>query len=124
MYKHLTGLLLVFAVAFAATFGLEAQNLPTVGAVSGQLSPALYYRVAASATAAVNTQTTITIPAPPPGLYNYICTLDINASRQNTGTTTPLTNAVTTSNNMGNFAFKFSNAASVNNNFDKGVDWG
>ena len=72
---------------------------------------------AISATAAVNTQTTLTIPAPPGGLYNYVCTLAYEVGNDNTGTA--ITNVVSTSTNFNSFAVKFSspNTASI----DSGV---
>src|SRR5436190_7324087 len=65
-----------------------------------------YALVPISATAAVNVQTTLTIPAPPPGFYNYVCSLHFNASQNGTGTAA--VNAVTTSTNFNAWALKFS----------------
>lgn len=70
-----------------------------------------------SATAAVNTQTTLTIPAPGGGLYNYVCSLAYQVSTDTTGGAN--TNVVTTSTNFNGFAVKFSNPTGVN--IDSGV---
>ena len=66
-----------------------------------------------SATAAVNTATTLTIPAPPGGQYNYICYLAWEGSNDNTATV--VTNAVTTSTNFNAFALKFSVPSAASN---------
>ena len=68
-----------------------------------------------SATAAVNNQTTLTIPAPPPGQYVYVCSLLFVQSNDATGTAA--TNAVTTSTNFGGFAIKYSYPVTVNGAF-------
>lgn len=70
-----------------------------------------------SATAAVNTQTTLTIPAPSGGLYNYVCSLAYQINQDATGTV--YTNAVSTSTNFNSFAVKVSQLATVN--IDSGV---
>lgn len=59
-----------------------------------------------SATAAVNNALTLTIPTPPPGLSNYVCTLGLTVSQD--GTATAINNSVTTSTNFNSFAFQFS----------------
>lgn len=68
----------------------------------------------------VNTQTTLTIPAPPPGLYNYICMVAYTASQD--GTATAQTNAVTTSTNFNSYALKYSLTATATINYTY-QDW-
>lgn len=82
----------------------------------------LYPLVAISSTAAVNNQTTLTIPAPPAGWYNYVCSLTYHASQD--GTATVQTNAVTTSTNFNSFALKYSLTATATINFDQQFNWG
>ena len=74
-----------------------------------------------SATAAVNNQVTLTIPAPPAGWYNYVCTLHYHASQD--GTATVQTNAVTTSTNFNTFAIKYSLTATATINYDWVENW-
>jgi len=74
-----------------------------------------------SATAAVNAQTTLTIPAPASGLYNYVCTLHYNASQN--GTSTANTNQVTTSTNFNSYAIKYSLGATANASYDWIENW-
>ena len=76
-----------------------------------------YTTVPISATAAVNTQTLLTIPAPATGLFNYICDLKYEVANDNTGTV--VTTAVTTSSNFNSFAVKFSQIATAS--VDSGV---
>ena len=59
-----------------------------------------------TATAIVNTQTTLTIPTPPGGMTNYVCSLGYQLSNDNTGTVA--SNLVSTSTNFNSFAVKFS----------------
>lgn len=59
-----------------------------------------------TASAAVATQTTLTVPKPAPGLYNYVCALQFVASQD--GTATAIDQAVTTSTNFNSFALQFS----------------
>lgn len=80
-----------------------------------------YALVPISSTTAVNNQTTLTIPAPPPGFYNYVCTLHFNASQNGTGTAA--VNAVTTSTNFNAWALKFSLAATASANYDWFETW-
>ena len=80
--------------------------------------PAALNIVPISATAAINTQTTLTIPAPPGGLYNYVCWLAFEVGQNATGTV--YTNAVSTSTNFNAFAVKVSQPATVN--IDSGVN--
>jgi hypothetical protein len=99
-----------------------AQVPSPVQATIVQPMPAYYAQIPISATAAINTQTTLTIPAPAPNLYNYICFLGFNASQN--GTSTAISNAVTTSTNFQSFALKFSLAATANLNYDWTQRWG
>jgi hypothetical protein len=76
-----------------------------------------------SATAAVNNATTLTIPAPPAGMYNYVCSLHFNASQSGTGAA--VNNGVTTSTNFNTFAIKFSILAVASQaNYDLAEYWG
>ena|SRR5256885_11190958 len=81
-----------------------------------------YALVPIASTAAVATQTTLTIPAPPPTFSNYICSLHYNASQN--GTSTANTNLVTTSTNFNSYAIKYSLAATANTNYDWVEGWG
>lgn len=111
------------AVVALAGFGVFAQapaSPPNATPVQETLS--MYYTTPISATAAVNNQTTLTIPAPAGGLYNYVCSLTYHASQD--GTSTVQTNAVTTSTNFNSFALKYSLAATANINFDQQFNWG
>jgi len=82
-----------------------------------------YQMLSIAATAAASTQTTLTIPAPPPSFYNYVCTLHFNASHDNTATTA-LTNGVTTSTNFNSYAIKLSLNNVANQNYDWVEAWG
>lgn len=83
----------------------QAQSLAPGGTLV-QASYSYYALTPISATGAVNTQVTLTIPAPAPGSYNYICDLHFNASQD--GTATAINNAATTSTNFNSFAVNFS----------------
>lgn len=101
---------------------LHAQNLSAVlqpGAL-GIIQPGnnVFSTIPISATAGASTTATLTIPAPPPGLYNYICSLHFNASHDNSASTA-LTNQVTTSTNFNSYAIKFS----LNNVANLNYDW-
>lgn len=65
-----------------------------------------------NATAAVNATATLTIPAPPSGLYVYVCGLDITISFDATGGTAS-TNVTFTSTNFGGWLWKMSWAGTV-----------
>ena len=106
--------LLILALALIAIGGTLAigQNVTPNGVVVIQPSAAQYYKIPLSATAAINTVTTWATPTPPPGLYAYVCDLTLEVSQDATGTA--LTNAATTNNNFGTFAFKFSMVGTVN----------
>lgn len=94
-----------------------AQNLSAIPATPVQGVPSYYSVIPLTATAAVNTQTTLTVPAPAGGLYNYICQIAFNASQSATGAA--LNNQVTTSTNFNGFALKFSiNAVATTPNYD------
>jgi hypothetical protein len=115
-----------FAVVTAIVMGLLvwaaspfAQQIMNTNPVTLQT---VYSLVAISNTGAVNTQTTLTIPAPPPSFYNYVCTLHLNASQDGTGTV--ITNGTTSSTNFGGYAQKFSNVLTVNGNYDLYENWG
>lgn len=71
-----------------------------------------------SATAAANAASTLTIPAPTQsGYYNYVCSLSLESSNNNTAAV--ITNVVTTSTNFNSFAVKFSKISAASN--DSGV---
>lgn len=107
--------LTVVACLTLAIAPLFAQAVPTPVTFS---TPAVgIVPIPISATAVVNTQTTLTIPAPPGGMSNYICYLAYQASANATGAA--ITNAVTTSTNFNGFAVKYSQPAGVN--LDSGV---
>ena len=95
---------------------------PGVGTTLVQPVQSYYALIPISATAAVNTQTTLTLPAPAPNLYNYVCFLGFNASQN--GTSTAISNAVTTATNFNSFALKFSLAATANLAYDWTQRWG
>lgn len=102
------GLVLGLAsVSRAQTATLIQQTTPATNIVA----------VPISATAAINTATVLTIPAPAGGLYNYICYLAYQVNSNATGAT--ITNQVSTSTNFNSFATKFSSPATVN--IDSGV---
>lgn len=116
-----TALTLVALLALALPVG--AQNLPGNGtATPVQLTTPYFSTTPISATAAVNNQVTLTIPAPAAGLYNYVCTLTYHASQD--GTATAQTNAVTTSTNFNSFALKYSLTATATINFDQQFNFG
>jgi hypothetical protein len=71
-----------------------------------------------SSTAAINTATVLTIPAPAGGLYNYVCYLAFQMSTDTTGGTVT-TNAASTSANFNAFAIKVSESGVSNH--DTGV---
>lgn len=82
-----------------------------------------YPLTALSATAAINTQTTLTIPAPPAGYYNYICSLHFGVSQSSTGAANAL--QVTTSTNFNSYAIKVSwNAVATQASYDWVENWG
>lgn len=82
-----------------------------------------YPLTAISSTAAINTQTTLTIPAPPTGWYNYVCTLHFGVTQSSTGAANAL--QVTTSTNFNNYAIKVSwNAVATQASYDWVENWG
>ena len=105
-------LLAVLALVSAPVF---AQAPTTVTFTSPPTSIAV---TPISSTAAINTATTLTIPAPPGGQYNYVCYLAFQVSTDTTGGTVT-TNAVSTSTNFNSFAIKVS--ATGASNTDSGV---
>lgn len=104
----MTSLFLTLILLLGATsaFAQQVSPFPTTPV---QAAPGFYAQTILSATAAVNNQTTLTIPAPTQGAYNYICSLGFNASQSVTGA--ELNNQVTTSTNFNSFAIKFSISA-------------
>lgn len=104
-------ILTIALMAFAGVFAI-GQNVLPAGQTVVQPSAAQYYKIPLSATAAINTVTTWATPTPPPGTYAYICDLALEVSQDATGTA--IVNGVTTNNNFGTFAFKFSMVGTVN----------
>lgn len=115
-------LLLFGALVLTLAAFVYAQTPQQPGSLFYQLGQSYYYTIPISSTAAVAAQTTLTIPAPPPGLYNYVCFLHFNASQN--GTATASTNAVTTSTNFNSYAIKYSLAATANLTYDWVENWG
>lgn len=116
-------LLLTLALLLGFVLGANAQSPSPVPAVMAQGVQAYYGLQNAVATNAVNTQTTLTIAAPPPGLYNYICSLNYNYTQSAT-TGTAQTNAVTTSTNFNSFALKYSAVQAINTTYEKTFKFG
>lgn len=113
----------VVAAVLAVTANLIVYaQVQQAGLTLVQLGPSQYALTPISATTAVNNQTTLTIPAPAPGLYNYVCFLHYNASQN--GTSTANTNSVTTATNFNSYALKYSLAATANANYDWIEEWG
>lgn len=109
--KYRVGVL-AFAVFAVLLLSVHAQNnTPQAGANAVQAVAALPYMTPISATAAVNTATTLTIPAPPAGQFNYVCSLSFEVSNDNTGTA--VSDVVSTSTNFNSFAVKFSQVATA-----------
>lgn len=109
--RFLSAVLLAASILALAVAPASAQNttMPS-GAVAVQPGLPYYYLTPISATAAVNTQTTLTIPAAA-GLYNYVCYLAYQVGNDNTGTA--VSNVVSTSTNFNSFAVKFSMVATA-----------
>jgi hypothetical protein len=82
---------------------------PTVVAAT---TPSNIVLIPISATTAVGNATTLTIPAPPGGQYNYVCFLAYEIGQD--ATDTALTLATSSSTNFNSFAVKVSQAATVN----------
>lgn len=114
-------LIAVCLIGAAAAPALAQNTAAPTGAVAVQPGLPYYYLTPISATAAVNNQVTLTIPAAA-GLYNYVCQLTYHASQD--GTATAQTNAVTTSTNFNAFAIKYSLTATATINFDQAFVWG
>lgn len=117
LFFSLLAAVLLAGVIAAPLNLVHAQNL-----IQGNIPPvqpglALYYTTAQSATAAVATQTTLSIAAPAAGLYNYVCYLAYQVGNDNTGTA--ISNVVSTSTNFNSFATKFSSPATAS--IDSGV---
>lgn len=106
--------LMVGIMAFALNG--SPQNPPVANVTPVQATQGLYYTTPISATAAVNVATTLTLPAPASGLYNYVCKLAFNLSNDTTGTV--VTNAASTSTNFGTFTFKVSHVVTASAGYD------
>ncbi len=120
MKKYLVLSLLILTVVSAGLFAQNYSGLPNSTPVQS-MTP-YYTLIPISATAAVNNQTTLTIPAPAAGLFNYVCWLNYHASQD--GTATAQTNAVTTSTNFNSYALKYSLTATATINYDETAFWG
>lgn len=121
-FRHLLVALAMVLAAVAPPVLLAQNTVSPSGAVTVQQGLPYYYVTPISATAAVNNQTTLTIPAPAAGLYNYVCTLRYEASQD--GTATAAVNSVTTSTNFNAFALKYSLAATADAVFTLDFNWG
>ena len=110
------------AVVFSLAAAYVTAQSVYPGATPVQSAMALYATTPISATAAVNNQVTLTIPAPAAGLFNYVCTLSYHASQD--GTATAQTNAVTTSTNFNSFALKYSLTATATINYHEEMVFG
>jgi hypothetical protein len=115
--------LLVLLVAFGAPFVIHSQSQSPVPATPVQAVPAYYPTIPISATAAVNNVTTLTLPAPPAGQYNYVCTLALNVSASNTGAAV-ISNSTGSSTNFNSWANKISFVGTANTDYDWSVVWG
>ena len=115
--KIQTVLFAALLAVVSSFIAVHAQNAPQAGTNQVQPTQSLYYLTPISATAAVNTATTLTIPAPAAGLFNYVCQLSFEVGNDNTGTA--VTNVVSTSTNFNSFAVKFSAPATAS--IDSGV---
>lgn len=110
----LVALALTAALLLGGVVWVRAQS--PIGTYTQVQEVVLYPLVPISATGAANAQVTLTIPAPPPGFYNYVCTLGFNASNNNTGAV--MTNLASTSTNFNSFAVKFSAISAASGNYD------
>ena len=106
--------LLALALVLSCAVSLFAQA-PTAVQFTTPAVPIVMVPI--SATAAVNTATTLTLPTPVGGFSNYVCYLAHQVSADATGGAA--TNVVSTSTNFNSFAVKFSEPAGVN--LDSGV---
>lgn len=114
------GVLFAFFLTSSISF---AQTVSPIPSTPVQSVPPFYGLTPISATAAVNAQTTLTIPAPNGSNYNYVCSIHFNASQSATGAI--LSNQVTTSTNFFSWAIKFSiNAVATQPDYDWSEYWG
>ncbi len=107
MRKILRRLSLVLLLLCGVAASASAQTLVSLSTPAGSIAV-----TAISATTAVNNATTLTIPAPAGGLYNYVCSLAYSLGQDATSTVS--TNDVTTSTNFFSYALKFSLVATAN----------
>lgn len=66
-----------------------------------------------NATGGINTATTLTITAPGPGLYIYVCEIDLTVSNNATGAVTA-TNLSFTTSNLGGWKYTYSMVGTAN----------
>lgn len=108
-------MLLIVAMLALLPLAGYAQNQPGTGISSTpqvQATTPFFSTTLISATAAVGSPAVLTLPAPIiSSNYNYVCSLALEGSNDNTGTV--LTNVVTTSANINSFAAKFSQVATA-----------
>ena len=127
MRKFAAPLAFYLLVAGIVALAVRAQNAPLANVTPIQATQSLYFTTPISATAAVNTQTVLTIPAPPAGLYNYVCKFAINVSNDSTGSGPVTTNQTFTVVNLGSPALvlKIGLAVTANVNYDSPTyNWG
>lgn len=115
-------LIILTALVVLLVVVVMAQNPQQAGPTAVQMTNGIYNLIPISNTAAVNNQVTLTIPAPPSGQYNYICTLEFNASQD--GTATANTNLAITTTNFNSWTDKYSMPATALLTFDKVYPWG
>jgi hypothetical protein len=116
-------LVVIIALGLAAGYSIHTFAQVSTQPTTPILIAVQYPLASVSATAAINTQTTLTIPAPPAGFYNYVCSLHFNASQSSTGAANAL--QVTTSTNFNSYAIKFSiNAVATQATYDWTEFWG
>lgn len=112
MKKRLVPIVTILILVAVFVF---AQTTPIGGVAPVPVTTYTPYVITAlTATAAVGSPATLTIPAPPSGQYNYVCYLALEGSVDATGGATIATNSTTSNANFGTFSMKISNPATVN----------
>ena len=128
MRTRIERLIAILALVVVASLPLvrhvRAQNAQLPGTTPSQANESLYYTVPITATAAVNTATVLTIPAPPAGLFNYVCRFAYNVSQDTTGFTA--TNVTMSTSNFNGWATKYSGGTGASSaNYDSETfNWG
>jgi len=117
-------LLFVLLVGTLLVSTPHAQNLPDPAKMQAEAGIPALYLIPISATGASNAQVTLTIPAPPAGMYNYVCKVDLQMSNDNVGTGA-LTNVTWTATNFPmSTIWKASAAGTARTNYDHASDYG